>query len=52
MEELGLQESWVITAYEEEEFIDEQSGKIIHIVPAYSWLIQEEVCFNSKRTTG
>ena len=39
MEELGLQESWIITAYEEEEFEDKQTGRIIHIVPAYSWLL-------------
>jgi hypothetical protein len=39
MEELGLQESWIITAYEEEEFEDEKTGRIIHIVPAYSWLL-------------
>ncbi len=40
MEELDLQESWIITAYEEEEFKDEKTGRIIHIVPAYSWLLQ------------
>lgn len=40
MEELGLQESWIITAYEEEEFKDEKTGRIIHIVPAYVWLLQ------------
>ena len=40
MEELGLQESWIITGYEEEEFKDERTGKRIHIVPAYSWLLQ------------
>lgn len=40
MEELGLQESWIITAYEQEEFKDEKTGRIIHIVPAYSWLLQ------------
>ncbi|MBN2861197.1 MAG: ATP-binding protein [Sphaerochaetaceae bacterium] len=40
MEELGLQESWIITAYEEEDFTDEETGRIIHIVPAYSWLLQ------------
>ncbi len=39
MEELGLQESWIITAYEEEEFEDEKTGRTIHIVPAYSWLL-------------
>ncbi len=40
MEELGLQESWIITAYEEEEFKDEQTGRLIHVVPAYKWLLQ------------
>jgi predicted AAA+ superfamily ATPase len=40
MEEIGLQESWIITAYEEEEFKDEKTERIIHIVPAYSWLLQ------------
>jgi len=40
MEELGLQESWIITAYEEEEFKDEKTGRTIHIVPAYSWLLK------------
>ena len=40
MAELGLQESWIITAYEQEEFKDEKTGRIIHIVPAYSWLLQ------------
>lgn len=40
MEELGLQESWIITAYEEEEFKDEKTGRIIHIVPAYVWLLK------------
>jgi hypothetical protein len=28
------------TAYEEEEFLDEKTGRIIHIVPAYVWLLQ------------
>jgi len=40
MEELGLQESWVIAAYEEEQLTDEKTGRIVHIVPAYSWLLQ------------
>lgn len=39
MEELGLEESWIITSYEEEEFKDEKTGRIIHIVPAYTWLL-------------
>ena len=41
MEELGLEESWIITAYEEEEFKDDKTGRIIHIVPAYTWLLAE-----------
>ena len=41
MEELGLQKSWIITGYEKEEFKDEQTGRVIHIVPAYSWLLQK-----------
>lgn len=40
MKELGLKESWLITAYEEEEFMDEETGRHIHIVPAYKWLLQ------------
>ncbi len=40
MEELGLKESWIITAYEQEEFKDEKTGRIIHIVPAYSWQLR------------
>ncbi len=40
MEELGLQESWIITAYEEDEIKDPQTGRVIHVVPAYSWLLQ------------
>jgi len=40
MEELGLQESWIVTAYEEEKYTDENTGRVIHIVPAYSWLVQ------------
>jgi len=41
MEELGLRESWIITAYEEEEVKKEQTGRVIHVVPAYSWLLQK-----------
>jgi len=41
MEELGLRESWIITAYEEEEFKEKQTGRVIHVVPAYSWLLQK-----------
>jgi len=40
MGELGLRDSWIITAYEEEEFKDEETGRAIHVVPAYSWLLQ------------
>lgn len=40
MEELGLQESWIITACEEEEIRDTPTGKVIHVVPAWSWLLQ------------
>ncbi|MFW5484828.1 MAG: DUF4143 domain-containing protein [Spirochaetaceae bacterium JB067] len=41
MEELRLQESWIITAYEQEEFKDEKTGRMIHIVVAYSWLLHD-----------
>jgi len=40
MDELGLQESWIITAYEAEEIEDAQTGRTIHVVPAYSWLLE------------
>ncbi len=40
MKELELQESWLITAYEEEEFKDKQTSRTIHVVPAYKWLLQ------------
>jgi len=40
MKELELQESWIITAYEEEEYRDTQTGRWIHVVPAYKWLLQ------------
>lgn len=40
MKELGLKDSWLITAYEEEEFMDEETDRHIHIVPAYKWLLQ------------
>jgi predicted AAA+ superfamily ATPase len=39
MVELQQKESWLITAYEEEEFHDSETGTIIHIVPAYKWLL-------------
>jgi predicted AAA+ superfamily ATPase len=41
MEELGLQESWIITAYEEEEYQDMETGRRIHVVPAYKWPLQK-----------
>jgi len=40
MRELELNESWIITAYEEEEYQDTETGRIIHVVPAYKWLLQ------------
>ncbi len=40
MKELELQESWLVTAYEEEEVKDEKTGRMIHVVPAYKWLLQ------------
>jgi hypothetical protein len=39
MEEFSLKESWLITAYEKDEIIDQKTGNIVHIVPAYSWLL-------------
>lgn len=39
MEEFFVKESWLITAYEEDEIIDKKTGNVIHIVPAYSWLL-------------
>ena len=41
MKELELQESWIITAYEEEEYQDKETGRLIHVVPAYMWLLQK-----------
>jgi predicted AAA+ superfamily ATPase len=41
MKELELQESWIITAYEQEEYRDAETGKLIHVVPAYAWLLQK-----------
>lgn len=41
MQELGLQESWIITAYEEEEYLDKETGRTIHVVPAYKWLLRK-----------
>ena len=41
MKELGLRESWIITAYEEEEYQDKETGLLIHVVPAYTWLLRE-----------
>ena len=40
MEELNRSQSWIITAYEEEEYQDKNTGRVIHIVPAYKWLLQ------------
>jgi len=41
MRELKLHEGWIITAYEEEEIINEESGSIIHVIPAYAWLLEQ-----------
>jgi len=41
MEELELKESWIITAYEEEEYRDAETGRCIHVVPAYQWLLKQ-----------
>jgi len=40
MRELELNESWIITAYEEEEYQDTETDRIIHVVLAYKWLLQ------------
>jgi hypothetical protein len=40
MKELELEESWIITAYEEEEYRDTETGRLIHVVPAYTWLLR------------
>ncbi len=40
MGELELLQSWIITAYEEQEYQDKETGRLIHIVPAYKWLLQ------------
>jgi uncharacterized protein len=42
MIELQIHQSWIVTAYEEEEYRDAQTGNRIHIVPAYKWLLQQE----------
>jgi hypothetical protein len=39
MEELKLRESWIITAYEEEEYRDAETDQLIHVVPAWKWLL-------------
>jgi hypothetical protein len=39
MEELNRSQSWIITAYEEEEYQDKNTGRVIHIVPDYKWLL-------------
>jgi uncharacterized protein len=41
MKELKLKESWIITAYEEEEYKDKETGCLIHVLPAYKWLLQK-----------
>jgi len=41
MKELELQESWIITAYEKEEYQDTATGRRIHVVPAYKWLLRK-----------
>ncbi len=41
MKELQQQESWIITAYEEHEYQNENTRRIIHIVPAFTWLLQQ-----------
>ncbi len=40
MEELDLHQSWIVTAYDEQEYRDAETGNRIHIVPAYKWLLQ------------
>lgn len=40
MKELELHQSWIITAYEEEEYRDTETGRLIHVIPAYKWLLQ------------
>jgi len=40
MEELEVREGWIITAYEEEDITDEATGRTIHVVPAYKWLLE------------
>ena len=40
MKELDLDQSWIITAYEEEEYRHEETGRVIHVVPAYTWFLQ------------
>jgi len=41
MDELGLTQSWIVTAYEEETEADKETGRTIHIVPAYRWLLEQ-----------
>jgi predicted AAA+ superfamily ATPase len=41
MKELDVRESWIITAYEEEEYQDKETGRLIHVLPAYKWLLQK-----------
>jgi len=43
MKELELKESWIINAYEEEEYQDKETGRLIHMIPAYKWLLIETI---------
>jgi len=40
MEELGVTESWIITSGESEEITEAGTGRRIHIVPAWRWLLE------------
>ncbi len=40
MRELNISESWIITAYNNEEIKEKDTGNIIHVVSAYSWLLE------------
>ena len=40
MNELSVCESWIITSYEKEEVKDIKIGNVIHIVPAFQWLLE------------
>ncbi len=41
MKELDLRESWIITAYEAEEYRDMETDRLIHVVPAWKWLLEQ-----------